>query len=342
LSWFCALVWLALASCRLPPSEPPAAGDPQVVRRTQPLLGTLVTITACGAERARTEAAVTAAFDEFRRLDALLSWHRADSELTRLNHALRAATNPVPISQELHRVLRQAMEVARETDGAFDPTLAPLVEAWGFLSRENFRVPSAATLDALRRRVGWQLLEIPADRPEVRPLRPGVSLDLGGIGKGYAVDCAFDKLRSLGVTNILVKAGGDLRAGGAPPGQTHWSIWLEDPARRGARPLVRLRDAALSTSGNYENYFEHAGRRYAHILDPRTGWPVEGIAACTVVAPTCAESDTWATALFVLGPDATNRRHGDRLAARFTLPPARTTDPWRVSVSSKWAAEFGD
>ena len=146
----------------------------------------------------------------------------------------------------------------------------------------------------------------------------GISIDLGGIGKGVAVDWAIAKLRSLGVTNAMVKAGGDLRVSGAPPGETHWTVQLEDPQKLGRRVRIPLRDAALSTSGNYENFFEVNGRRYSHILNPRTGLPVEGIAACTVIAPTCAESDLWATALFVHGVERSLHEFGQRLAIRFT------------------------
>jgi len=149
-------------------------------------------------------------------------------------------------------------------------------------------------------------------------LRPGVSIDLGGIGKGVAVDWAMAKLQALGVTNALVKAGGDLRVSGTPPGETHWSVQLDDPHKKGQRVSLPLRDAALSTSGNYENFFEVNGRRYSHILNPRTGLPVAGIAACTVIAPTCAESDAWATALFVLGVEKSLNEFGRRFPVRFT------------------------
>jgi thiamine biosynthesis lipoprotein len=146
----------------------------------------------------------------------------------------------------------------------------------------------------------------------------GISIDLGGIGKGVAVDWAMAKLRSLGVTNAMVKAGGDLRVSGTPPGETHWIVQLEDPGKKGQRISIPLRDAALSTSGNYENFFEVNGRRYSHILNPRTGLPVEDIAACTVIAPTCAESDAWGTALFVHGVERSLNQFGQRFAIRFT------------------------
>ena len=161
-----------------------------------------------------------------------------------------------------------------------------------------------------------------AEKRTVHFLGAGVSLDLGGIAKGYAVDCAIEKLRTIGVANAMVKAGGDLRVIGVPPGKTNWIIQLEDPGKKGRRVRIPLRDAALSTSGNYENYFEIDGVRYSHILNPRTGSPVQGIAACTVIAPTCMESDAMATACFVYGAEKSLAKFGARVPMRFTLSPA--------------------
>src|SRR6185436_8715970 len=115
--------------------------------------------------------------------------------------------------------------------------------------------------------------------------------DLNAIAKGYAVDCAIEKLRSLGISNAMVRAGGDLRVIGAPPNEDHWSVQIEDPTKAGDRRNLKLRESALSTSGSYENFFTANGRRYSHILNPRTGMPVEGVASCTVIAPTCMQSD---------------------------------------------------
>ncbi len=250
-----------------------------------------------------------------------MSIHRPDSELSRVN--ARAATQAVSVSPELFAVLEQAQQIAAETDGSFDVTIRPVADLWGFIGKEH-RLPTEAELQAVRPRVGFRKVELDAPQRAVRFREPGVSIDLGGIGKGVAVDMAVAKLRSLGVTNAMVKAGGDLRVMGAPPGKAFWTVQLEDPHKRGERVAIPLRDAALSTSGNYENFFEFAGRRYSHILDPRTGLPVQGVAACTVIAPTCAESDAWATACVVYGPEASLARFGGRLAIRFTLVPAES------------------
>jgi thiamine biosynthesis lipoprotein len=315
------------------PATPFAAPAP--VRRSQPLLGTFATITAFGAGRERVNDAITSAFDEFKRVDALMSEHRGDSEITRVN--TRAAAEAVTVSSDLMRVLDAAQRIAVETDGAFDVTVRPLTDLWGFIWKEH-RLPSADELQRALPLVGHGRLKLDARTSVVRFERVGMSLDLGGIAKGFAVDCAIERLRALGVTNAMVKAGGDLRVTGLPPGSDHWEVQIEDPTKEGRRALIRLRSGALSTSGNYENYFEVNGRRYAHILNPRTGMPVEGVASCTVLAPTCMETDAWATALFVLGPDEALRKFGSRFAMQFVIPHARGAGPWIVRSSRAFPA----
>ena len=307
------------------------------MRRSEPLLGTFVTITVYGENRDALNAAVSAAFEEFRRIDSLMSIHRADSELSRLN--ARAASEPVVASPDLFRVIAKAQEIAGQTEGGFDITIRPLADLWGFIWKE-YRLPTESELGAVLGRVNYRLVHLDAEQRAVHFLAPGVSLDLGGIAKGYAVDCAIEKLRSIGVTNALVKAGGDLRVIGVPPGKTNWFVQLEDPRKEGRRTEVPLRDAALSTSGNYENYFEIDSVRYSHILNPRTGRPVLGIAACTVIAPTCMESDAMATACFVYGVENSLAKFGDRFPMRFTLTPTNpSSELWPVRQTMTFHTE---
>jgi FAD:protein FMN transferase len=213
-------------------------------------------------------------------------------------------------------VLSYSLNVARKTDGAFDPTVGPLVQLWGFLWKEH-RFPASNEIAAARARVGYHLVKLDSREHTIRFLTNGVSLDLNAIAKGYAVDCAIERLRSHGISNAMVRAGGDLRVIGSPPGETAWTVQLEDPAKSGKRRSIKLRDQALSTSGSYENFFIRDGRRYSHLLDPRTGWPVEGIASCSVIGRTCTESDAWSTALFVLGPERALDEFGPKLPVLF-------------------------
>jgi thiamine biosynthesis lipoprotein len=296
------------------------------------LLGTFVTITAYGPDAASLNAAVSAAFDEFRSVDAIMSIHRPDSELSRLN--ARATNQTVVLSPELCTAISAALGIARETKGAFDITVRPVADLWGFIWKQEYRFPTTAELDAVRQRVGFELIDLDETNCTVSFRRAGVSLDLGGIGKGYAVDRAIERLQLLGVTNAMVIAGGDLRVIGKPPGHDAWTVQLEDPDKRGARFLLHLPEGALSTSGDYENYFEHHGRRYSHILNPNTGMPVQGIAACTVVAPTCMESDAFATAAMILGVDHSLNTLGKRYAIRFTLRPDDGQSPLPIQETA--------
>ncbi|HXG47351.1 MAG TPA: FAD:protein FMN transferase, partial [Methylomirabilota bacterium] len=251
-------------ACQTPPpggrDAPPAPGITgaaaeirHLVTRSRPLLGTFVVIAVAGTDRLRLNAAITDALAEIERVDAVMSVHRPDSELSRLN--ARAAHEPVVVSEELFRLIARAQEIAVATDGSFDVTIWPLTDLWGFLWKEH-RLPSAEELRQTLPRVSFRLLSLDAATRTVHFRRRGMSLDLGGIAKGFAVDCAIEKLKSLGVTNALVRAGGDLRAIGDAPGQAGWLVQLEDPGKQGRRTSVRLREAAISTSGNYENYFE--------------------------------------------------------------------------------------
>jgi FAD:protein FMN transferase len=274
-----------------------------------------VTITAFGADEGQTQMAVSAAFDEIRRVDLLLSIHKTNSETARLNAT--AAVTPVEISPELAFVLSKALEIARRTEGAFDPTIGPLAQLWGFI-RKEYRLPSREELERVLPFVNYRNVTIETNgaRMRVSFAKQGMFLDFGGIGKGYAVDRAIEALRERGVTHAMVKAGGDLRVIGTPPRKDGWEVQIEDPSKHGKRTTILLREGALSTSGNYENFFEVDGRRYSHIIDSRSGMPVEGIVSCTVTANTCIESDAYATAFFVMGAERALVQFGDEFGIR--------------------------
>lgn len=311
-----AVLSLLLAACQTRRHPVTKVPIPSAIRRSQPLLGTFATITAYGSDPDRTQAAISAAFDEIRRVDLLLSIHKSESEISRVNRA--AADGPVPISHELDFVLGTALGIARETGGAFDPTIGPLTQLWGFIWKE-YRLPTASELARVGPLVDYQQVALTRSNATawIRFARSGMFLDLGGIGKGYAVDRAIAVLEDHQIRSAMVKAGGDLRVLGLPPGEIAWPVQLEDPRKQGHRQTILLHAGALSTSGNYENYFELNGRRYSHILDPRTGLPVEGLASCTVTAPTCTESDAYATAFFILGAEKAFASFANRFGLRF-------------------------
>jgi thiamine biosynthesis lipoprotein len=308
----CTLLFWLLVGCQSVAHNPPA------ITRIQPHLGTLISITVHdNSNNATVQRAINAAFDEFRAVDKLLSIHRANSELSVLNKA--AAKGPVVASAELFAALQTAQAFSRQTEGAFDPTIRPLADLWGFIKKEGYRLPTTTELATVLPRVGWQKVRLDNTRRTVHFTAPGVSIDPGGFGKGLAVDRAIARLKALGINNAMVKAGGDLRLIGLPPGHDHWRIFIEDPKKKGRRAAIRLRGGALSTSGNYENFFMANGRRYSHLLDPRTGLPVQEVASCTVTAPTCVQSDALATACFILGPKKSMALFGNKLGIRFIL-----------------------
>jgi thiamine biosynthesis lipoprotein len=287
------------------------------------------TIVAYGRDPQALARDMEAAFDEVDRIDRLMSHYKADSPLSRLNR--EAAERPVAVDPELFDFIAECLRYSRESDGAFDVTVGPLMKAWGFF-RGGGRVPTDVELLEVRDRVGYRHVQLDAAARTVRFDRPGVELDMGGIGKGYAVDRAVDLLRRNGIEAALVSAGGStLFALGAPPGLEGWDVGIQDP--RDARTIalkLRLRDRALSVSGSAEKWFESGGTRYSHIMDPRTARPVPNVLSVAVLTGSGTAGDALDNAFFVEGVERT-REHLKRLPATevvFFLPKA--TSGWRT------------
>ena len=243
-----------------------------------------------------------AALDEVDRIDRLMSHYRPDSPLSRLNR--EAASGPVAVEPELLAFLDVCLRWSRESDGAFDVTVGPLMKAWGFF-RDEGRVPGKEELAAVLQVVGYRHVALDRAAGTVQFDRPGVELDLGGIGKGYAVDRVVDLLRRRGIASALVNLGGSSVYGlGAPPGREAWEIGIQDPTSPAKTALaVTLRDRALSVSGGYARSFEKDGVTYAHIMDPRTGTPVQGILSVAVLTEGATDGDALDNVLFVQGLD---------------------------------------
>ena len=239
-------------------------------------------------------------------IDERMSTYRPESEVSRFNRA--HTTDPFRVSADTLAVLRHALEISELTDGAFDVTVGPLVDAWGFgPAGEPSALPTERDIERLRRRVGFRQLRIEPATSSLRKLVPQLSCDLSALAKGYAVDRVAERLRAEGLGSYLVEVGGEVRAGGLSPRGDAWRVGIErpGPGPPAVQRLVRLRDRALATSGDYRNYYEVAGRRVSHTIDPRSGRPVDhGLASVSVVDPLCVRADAIATALGVLGPDA--------------------------------------
>jgi len=282
-------------------------------------MGTSFRIAAYGPEKRKLASVVFAAFDEARRIDALISNYQPESELSRVN--AEAAERSVAISREFGELLAVSLEASEASDGAFDLTVGPLMKVWGFYKGKG-ALPSEREVRRAVARVGAEQVVLSPDRRSVRFSGSGVELDPGGIGKGYAVDRMVALLRRYGIESAMISAGtSTLYALGAPPDEPlGWRVELRSPDEPDAvAETVYLRDESLSTSGSYEKFFEVEGRRYCHIMDPRTGRPVEGTAAVSVRSASALESEIWTTALFVLGKEEV-RRSAPAGAAVFFCP----------------------
>jgi len=238
-------------------------------------------------------------------LESQLTVYRDDSEVSRLNAS--AHLGPVEVEAGLFNLLSRAADLARETEGAYDVTAGALSNAWGFV-RGPKRVPDAETLAAARERTGSRYLILDPSRKTVRFDRPGLTVNLGSIGKGYAIDRAVALIRDhWWPTSALVHGGrSSLYAFGSPPGRfgDRWEVALRNPfAPETPLGVLRLRNRGMGTSGNAFQSFEADGKVYGHILDPRTGEPALGPASVTVLAPTAAEADALSTAFYLLGPE---------------------------------------
>ena len=272
--------------------------------RSRRLMGVPWSVTVAGGG-AGAEAAAEAALDEVARLERILSDYDPQSELSRLS-ASAPTRRPVPLSADLAAVLIRALAIRDASGGAFDPTVGPLTTLWR-QARRSGRLPLPERLTAARAAVGPATLRVEGDPPAAMLTRPGMRLDLGGIGMGYAIDRALALLAGRGITSALVDASGDVGCSGAPPGSDAWRVTVAplDPADAdGEGATIRVARAAVTTSGDAFQAVEIDGRRYSHIVDPRTGIGVAGPAAVTVIAPDCTAADALATAASVLGPDA--------------------------------------
>lgn len=277
-----------------------------------------------GVAEATARLAIQAAVDEV--VTQMSTWE-ADSDITRYN---RAGPGWQALPDGFFHVLRHALRLAEDCGGAYDPTVGPLVNAWGFGPHHRaHEPPSAAAIQAARDRCGWRRVRLDEDR-QAAYQAGGTYLDLSSIAKGYGVDRAAMALDALGITDYLVEVGGELRARGRRPDGQPWRVAIEVPDASDAHALaLPLADCSIATSGDYRRHAGDGDARYAHTIDPRTGHPVRNaLASVTVLHPVCMQADALATALTVLGEAeglAYARRHA--LAALFIV---RERDAWRV------------
>ena len=274
------------------------------------------------------------------RVNQSMSTYQEDSDVSRFNRS--DSTDWQAVDAETARVVARAIEISDETDGQFDVTVGPIVDAWNFgPGKTAFKPPTEAQVESLLKRVGYQKLHVREQPPALKKDTIGLQIDLSAIAKGYAVDAVGDTIKSTGYRNYMVEVGGEVLARGNRNGGGPWRIGVERPDSRGAvaglelANVVELRDIAIATSGDYRNVQEFEGQTYSHTIDPRTGRPVtHATATAAVVASDCMTADALATAVMVMGTDA-----GHKLCERMSAP-LLTID--REGKSDKFVSRISD
>ena len=300
-------------------------------------MNTYMTFTAYGEQAEDALADARARVEE---VEALWSVTDEGSEIYRANHS---GGEPVNVSEETAELVSFALEMAEKTDGALEPTIYPVLRAWGFTT-DTKQVPSQEEIDALLEDVGHEKITLDGT---LLTVPEGMELDLGAVGKGYAGDLAAEAVRARGIECAILSLGGNIQAVGSRPDGTDWRVGLRSPWEDGTLGVLRVSDQAVVTSGGYENYFEDKdGNVYWHILDPETGYPAKsGLLSVTIICPQGRMGDALSTALFVMGPQKAEeywRENGDfemilvteegeiliteGVADRFTLSEGRTEE----------------
>lgn len=269
-------------------------------------MGTVYSVVAYGQDRNYLAEVVEEVFEEVDRLDGQMSNYKPESELSGINRD--ASSREVLVEPKFFHLLEDAFRYSRDTGGAFDITVGPLMKHWGFF-RGQGRVPSRAEIAQVLKHVGYQHVALDHSRRTIRFDSAGVELDLGGLAKGYAVDQAVEILRSNGVSAALVSSGtSSIYALGSPPNEHGWTIKVRDPFdSKKVGDVIHLQNYSLSTSGSYEKFFKIAGKTYCHIMDPHTGWPVQNMLSAAVLAPTTTQSEALTKPFFIWGPEGSRK-----------------------------------
>ncbi len=270
------------------------------VSATKYLMGTQVDMLAQHESIQSCKRAFYEAFREIDRIENLLSAQRETSELARINQY--AGRSPVKVSWETLAIIKRAVAYGKKFNGHFDISIGPISYLWGFGWEKKIVVPERSRIATLLPLVGYGKISINERDTTIAFARDGMKLDLGGIAKGYAIDCAARILRQQGIKNFLLNADGDIYAAGHKSDNQKWHVGIQHP--RGKQALIasfELSDFAVATSGDYERFIEVDSKRYHHIFDPRTGYPAPLTQSMSVLAPTAEEADAWATYLFIIG-----------------------------------------
>lgn len=301
-------------------ATPPEAPTPDAGLTLQRVaMGTLWQVVLPPGAPAHAAAAASRALDEVQRLEDVLSEFRPDTEVSRINAA--AGADPVRVSQDTWFVTEQSLRYAALSDGAFDPTWAAMRSLWDFRSAIPLP-PDPAEVRARLPLVDWRAVEMDPAARTIRLRRPGMAIGFGGIAKGYALDRMRALLMGDGVRDFVLYSGGQVLAEGTRGGRP-WRVGVQHPREPDALlGALSVTAASVSTGGDYEHSFQHEGRRYHHVIDPRTGWPVEHTASVTIIARTALEADALDTALFVMAPERAMAKAREMGVAMLRTDPA--------------------
>lgn len=264
-------------------------------------MGTAFEITAVASSEKKARQAVDAAYREVDRIESLISSWDPDSETSAINR--EAGRQAVTVSRELFDLISRSVRVSALTGGIFDISYASMDRIWKFDGSMD-TLPDASEIEASVALVGYENIILNTDRSTVFLKRTGMKIGFGGIGKGYAANRCFDIMRDLGIENGVVNAGGDLVSWGSQANGDPWTIGIANPNMAGsALSWLEISDMAVVTSGNYERFIEVGGKKYSHIINPRTGWPAEALKSVTILCPDAEVADALATAVFIMGVD---------------------------------------
>ena len=316
---------LFFALAQAPPANPP--GELLRLESSAEAMGSTYSVVLYGPDRDRLEEAAELAFAEAKRLDAELSNYKPDSPWSQVNRF--AAEKPVSVPPELFDLLAACVRYSQLSEGAFDITVGPLMRVWGFYKGSG-HMPKPGEVKASLQHVGYKNILLDPKTQTVRFARPGIEMDPGGIGKGFAVDKMADVLRKAGITSALVSgSGSSIYAIGTPPGEKGWTISIRDP--KDETKIVQeivLKDESLSTSGSYEKFFMADGKIYAHIMDPRTGFPAQGMLSVSVITPRTIDSEAWCKPFFINGRQWAAQHKPERTRAFFCEDKAEQQCVW--------------
>ena len=265
--------------------------DKRLYREKRVLMGTFVEVVSPRKE------AIRIAFEEIARIEKLLSKYNPESEVYRLNK-----TGTLKVSPETFYIIQRSKEFYHLSNGAFDITIAPLMDLWGF-TNGDYNTPSEAKIEKALKLVGSDKIILHQSSFVIQFIAPGIKIDLGAIAKGYAIDCAVKKVRAYGIKDFLINAGGQVYCSGERFGKP-WVVAIKNPRANELASYLELKNKAISTSGDYEQYFFKNKKRYAHIINPKTGYPAENsIASVTVIAEDGLTADALSTSIFILGKE---------------------------------------